>query len=245
MYRSRASDCTHPDFQVVEIEVNSHCNLRCSYCPRSHDRFRAPEHLMDTDLFRHIIAQLAEFSFAGRLSFHMYNEPLLRRDLKDLVKYARHRLPHAWLVLYTNGDLLDSQRYLELLEAGMDHFLVTQHRGGTMPVRPFQVVRYPGEFMLSNRGGLMKSSMPSLSLRCFAPSEMLMIRHHGAVVLCHEDAGDQAIMGHVDRQTLRDIWFSNTFKFYRRALEAGDRAGASSICSTCDNRLHPLPDTAI
>ncbi len=231
-------------FQVVEIEINHRCNLRCSYCPQSLDWFRQPEHRMEFTLFRHIIAQLSELDFAGRLSFHMYNEPLLHPKLNYLVSYARAAVSNAWLVLYTNGDLLDDRKYLELLDAGIDSFLVTRHSGLPMLSRPFQTVRFPSEFMMSSRGGLVKKGKET-NLACFAPSEMLMIHHDGSVVICHEDAASRNVMGHTDRQRLRDIWFSEKFMFYRRVLKTGNRRKAGGICATCDNRLHPLPDTAI
>lgn len=231
-------------FQVVEIEVSSHCNRRCAYCPQSQDWFRKPQHFLDRSVFESIIDQLAELEFSGRLSFHMYNEPLLHPQLEDLVAHARGSLPGAWLVLYTNGDLLDDRRHAALLQAGIDHFLVTRHSGRSFAERPFQQVRQAGDFMLSNRGGLVGAPV-SWNLPCYGPSEMLMIHHDGTVVLCHEDAAGQRPMGRVDRQSLREIWQSEEFVRLRALLEAGDRRGAGHQCAVCDNRLHPLPDTAI
>lgn len=234
----------HSWFQVVEIEVSSKCNRRCKYCPQTYKWFRKPEHLMDKALFKHIISQLTELAFAGRLSFHMYNEPLLHPGLEELVAHARSMLPLAWLVIYTNGDLLTDERYNSLLNAGIDRFLVTRHNPGFFARRTFQEIRYAGEFMLSNRAGLINHS-DSIRLPCFAPCEMMMIHHDGSVVLCHEDAACQAVMGSADRQTLCEIWFSESFKRYRSILTRGDRNKAGELCAICDNRLHPLPDTAI
>ena len=231
-------------FQVVEIEVSSRCNRRCVYCPQSHEWFRQPQHYMDRTIFDSIIAQLTDLKFAGRLSFHMYNEPLLHPHLEDLVAHARRHLPSAWLVLYTNGDLLNDSRHAALLDAGIDHFFVTRHSGGAFKERPFQRVRWAGDFMLSSRGGLVGDPV-SWNLPCFGPSEMLMIHHDGTVVLCHEDAAGKRPMGRIDRQSLREIWGSEEFVRLRSLLEAGDRLGAGHQCAICDNRLHPVPDTAI
>lgn len=233
-------------FQVVEIEVNSRCNRHCSYCPQSLSWFRKPDQRMDESLFESIIEQLAELQFAGRLSFHMYNEPLLHPDLERLVAFARSRLALAWFVLYTNGDLLNQQRYDALLAAGIDHFLVTLHhdRPSHLPTRPFQEVRRRGEFTLSNRAGLVGQTVVS-KLPCYGPSEMLMIHHNGAVVLCHEDAAEQQVMGWLSQQSILEIWQSEKLVKIRQHLEQGDRINACHLCNGCDNRLHPLPDTAI
>lgn len=231
-------------FQVVEIEVNRHCNRRCSYCPQSYPWFRKPEELMDEDLFDCIVEELGEMDFAGRLSFHTYNEPLLHPRLDALVARARPLMPNAWFVLYTNGDFLGEDRYRALLDAGIDHFLVTRHSGRLLPTRPFQKQQLAGDFMISNRGGLMGPAEAG-SLACHGPNEMLMIHQNGAVVLCHEDAAAQRVMGWAGRQSLRDIWLSEEFCRLRRLLMDGKRHAAGGQCATCDNRLHPLPDTAI
>lgn len=232
-------------FSVVEIEVSRRCNRRCSYCPQSFDWYRGPEERMDWALFTSIIDQVAAIGFSGRLGFHLYNEPMLRKDLERLVERARQSLSDAYFVLYTNGDLLDDRRYGALLSAGIDQFLVTRHDGGDFPERPFQKVQRPGDFMLSSRGGMVDNVDGPWNLPCYAPSEMLMIRYTGEVVLCHEDATSRHVMGDLRQTRLSDVWSSPAFRTVRRQLMAGHRSGAGGICASCDNRLHPLPDTAI
>lgn len=232
-------------FSVAEIEVSRNCNRRCSYCPQAFDAYRGPEVRMERSLFEHVLVQIAAIGFTGRLGFHMYNEPLLRKDLADLVAFARNQVPLAYLVLYTNGDLLDDRRYAALLESGIDHFLVSRHDGGDFPIRPYQVIQRPGDFMLSGRGGAIDRRDSPWDLPCYAPSEMLMVRYTGEVVLCHEDAQRRHIMGDLRRQSLSEVWLSDRFRAARQALELGRRGDAETICHACDNRLHPLPDTAI
>lgn len=233
-----------PPYQVVEVEINKRCNRVCSYCPGSGPRRQEPEQRMDRRLYRRILSQLAAVRFCGRLSFHHYNEPLLHPELESLMAEARQVLPRAWLVLFTNGDHLKQARYEALLAAGVDRFLVSRHSGKGFAQRPFQIVRYAGDFPLSNRGGLLGPCAPR-DLPCYGPSEMLIIRHTGEVVLCHEDADGQAVMGDANHQTLAEIWGSPRFAAYRQRLESGHRQQAASICQGCDNRLHPLPDTSL
>lgn len=237
------STCRWPS--VVEIEVNSRCNRRCIYCPNSVPSFPSVERYMSRELFEKIIFELADIKFSGRLSFHFFNEPLLRRDLEELVRWARLQLPLAYFVLYTNGDLLSENRYTDLLDAGMDHFLVTRHDFDSYPERRFQFVQHPNNFTVSGRGGTIAQSSEPLNIACFAPSEMLNVLVDGDVVLCHEDAEKQYIMGSFATQTLTDIWFGKRFAAFRASLEKGDRLGAGGICQRCDNRLYPVPGAAI
>ena len=143
---------------VVELEVCVKCNRACTYCPNGTIGPTALKLKMDDKLYRRIINQLSEISYSGRLSFHFYNEPLLRKDLEDLVKIARIALPLAYFVLYTNGDLLEDSRYQRLLEAGIDFFLVTRHSREPIKPRLHQLVQFPENLDLSGRGGAVKKA---------------------------------------------------------------------------------------
>ena len=172
-------------------------------------------------------------------------EPLLRKDLAGLVSLARLRLPRAYLVLYTNGDLLDDARHAALLEAGIDHFLVTRHGWDSFPERAFQSVQHPNNFALSGRGGTVAEAPAPLDLPCFGPSEMMIVTVTGDVVLCHEDADRRNVMGNLAKQSLADVWLCERFRSLRAHLEGGNRSLAGGICRLCDNRLYPLPGGAI
>lgn len=202
---------------------------------------------MERSLYSCIIRQIAEYEFSGRLSFHHYNEPLLRPDLPDLVKEAAKALPYSRRVLFTNGDLLTDDLYYRLLDAGVDQFFITNHGGRKIPRRPFQLIRAPGSFRLSSRGGLVDAGEGTRGgdLPCFAPSEMLIIKYNGKVVLCHEDAVGEVVMGDLRVQSVSQIWLSDGFQRIRTQLESGARNTASVLCARCNNRLHPLPDTGI
>lgn len=200
---------------------------------------------METKLFYRIICMLQDIEFTGRLSFHFFNEPLMRRDLESLVAWARSKLPLAYFVLYTNGDLLSDTRHKKLLDAGIDLFLVTRHDWQPYPERPFQDVLMPSDFPISSRGGIVTPVKAPLKIPCYGPSEMLIVTINGDVVLCHEDAMRTNVMGNLAHQDLAEVWRSSSFELARKSLEAGGRAAGPKICSTCDNRLYPVPGGAI
>lgn len=230
---------------VVEIEVNSRCNRSCSYCPNSLPDRPVLQNLMSTPLYERIISELAGINYCGRLSFHFFNEPLLRKDLASLVAMARTRLPLAFIVLYTNGDLLDAARYDSLLAAGVDQFLVTRHSWDAFPERPFQVLQHPCNFTISGRGGSVAMPQEPLALPCHGPAEMMIVTINGNVVLCHEDADREECMGNFREQSLHDIWFAPRFQEIRAMLTLGRRVDATALCRRCDNRLYPIPGGAI
>ena len=232
-------------FDVVEIEVNKRCNRACSYCPNSQSGYASREARMEAQLFSKICIELAELRFAGRISFHFYNEPLLRKDLATLVSEIRAMVPMAFIDIYTNGDLLTEKKYAELIAAGADRFYITRHSFDDFQNRDYQVVQMPSAMTLSGRGGMIETTLEPLDLPCFAPSEMLSVRHDGTVVLCCEDAEQSQILGNARFQSLVEIWNDKRFDTLRKLLQKGDRASAGGICAGCTNRAHPLPGTAI
>ncbi|MFH0876053.1 MAG: hypothetical protein V1859_09010 [archaeon] len=83
--------------------------------------------LMDKSLFTKIIDDLARINYNGRLMPHFYGEPLLDDRLVDLMNYTHKKLPKAQIVVYSNGDYLTKEKYSELINAGVHHFVITQH----------------------------------------------------------------------------------------------------------------------
>jgi cyclic pyranopterin phosphate synthase len=222
-------------FTVVEMEVNSRCNRKCHYCPVS--RFPPPEvpEFMSGEVFHKIIKALAGMNYSGRLSYHLYSEPLLRSDLEKLTKIVRDTVPRCYQVLFTNGILLTEKRYKSLINAGINHFIVTVHDCNEYPQRSSQSILYPSDLILNNRGGTLSDLEKPLSIPCFAPSEMLIITVTGDVILCCNDAQRKNIMGNVMEKSLEEIWFSPRFMEIRELLEKGNRGKATGICKICND----------
>lgn len=225
-------------FHWVEVEINTSCNRRCSQCPNSiFDRgLIQNEKLMPTWLFHKIIDELAEIDFSGRISPHFYGEPLLDKRLVDFMRYAKKRLPKVTIIIFTNGDYLTFDKYMELVNAGVDEFHVTQH-SLTMPDGIKDLLRHfksliglpvPIQYFilndmspLYNRGGLISVlnnyDIPNCALRNF---RNVFIDYEGNVVLCCNDYFSSIRFGNLKGKKLLDIWFDEKFKKVRRDLRA-------------------------
>lgn len=223
-------------FSTVEIEINSRCNRRCGYCPVSVLPTPSSERFMAAEVFDRIVAELARLGFAGTMSYHLFNEPLLRPDLELLAMKVTTQLPGAFQLLFTNGDLLSDERYASLRRAGIDYFIVTRHDCTPIPERPDQKILFPSDLVIANRGGFFQPLEESLTVPCYAPTDMLIVTIGGDVLLCCDDAERRHVMGNIMRQSIEDIWFSPAFVAVRIMLQSGNRAEASSICRHCDNR---------
>lgn len=228
--------------RVVELEINSRCNRRCSYCPVSILPFPEVPNIMPENVLNRALEELQKIDYSERISYHFYNEPLLRTDLARIVKKTKEHLPKAKQILFTNGDLLTDERYKLLIEAGINFFVVTAHDNKVRTERPQQYVQYPKDLVLTNRGGIL-SHLPTvadeiLKNPCYAPTEMLIVTATGDIVLCYEDAFRKTNYGNIVDKKIEDIWFNDELVDIRKNLIGGERTKGASICKKCTNKAH-------
>ncbi|MCP3776459.1 SPASM domain-containing protein [Paenibacillus sp. MZ04-78.2] len=233
-------------FSMIEVEVNSHCNRTCWYCPNSISK-RQESGEMKPELFQRLMEQLRSLDFAGRISFHFYGEPLLCKNLDLFVGMASEYIPRARPIIYTNGDLLDAKRLRNLLELGIKKFIVTQHVGAKHKFKEVfvqlseeekeQVVYLDhSDLVLSNRGGIL-SKVPHQSKAssiCMVPSNLVVVTVMGNVLPCFEDFNQKLVMGNINEQHIAEIWNNERFSAFRKLLSEGHR-NQSEICKNCNN----------
>jgi len=229
----------------VEIEVNSRCNRSCWYCPVSVLPPPDTPVLMGDEVFMRLHEELRALRYAGRISYHLLSEPLLRKDLPRLISLSKSMLPASWQVLFTNGDLLTDAKYGALVSAGVDLIVVTQHDGVAPVPRERQIVQLPNHLQLTNRGGSMVA-LPGptdqvKALPCHAPDEMLIVASSGDVLLCYEDSKREHVYGNIMASSLQEIWSEPSFVERRRLLREGRRTEAGGICERCSNAAHAEP----
>jgi len=239
-------------FEAVEIEINSNCNLSCSYCPNSVGE-RIEKGQMQPELYENILQQLQDLGFTGRIAYDFYNEPLMSRNLKNYVALTKKRLPATSIEIYTNGTLLEKSLLLELLEIGVDKLVITEHeKVKATPIRsyfsslPAEVqskvtLRGFSELKLTNRGGILKgirSEVSTTLLPCQIPSMMITITVNGSLVPCFEDFYQKNQMGNVFKERIIDIWNKPEYIDFRDRLNKGLRH-QFECCKDC-NRLQAL-----
>ncbi|MFN3230955.1 MAG: radical SAM/SPASM domain-containing protein [Alphaproteobacteria bacterium] len=100
-------------YDHVSIEVNSHCNYRCSFCPVSTDPL--PKQIMPLDLFQLVLDRLVEVGVRS-ISLNHYGEPSLDPHLVRRAQRAKDA--GIKIVLFTNASRLDDERLRELAALG-------------------------------------------------------------------------------------------------------------------------------
>lgn len=103
---------------LVNFEVTMRCNARCGFC----DYWKTPAETRATEL-KSFAAAAREFkpmivTFTG-------GEPLLRKDLEQLVAGVRDAVRLTYVQLITHGGMLTLERAQSLWNAGVDQFNIS------------------------------------------------------------------------------------------------------------------------
>ncbi len=104
-----------PSLDWIQVEVTSHCNANCIYCPNTvyRDSWNA-KHLPLTTFERLRPA----FSDTNLVHLQGWGEPLLNPDFFRMASIAKQA--GCMVGLTTNGMLLDNEKIVNLVELGID-----------------------------------------------------------------------------------------------------------------------------
>ncbi len=239
----------------VEIEVNTTCNLSCSYCPSSLASKGKDEEMSDK-VFVRIVSELSKLQFKGRLCYHFYGEPLLFSSLERFLDYSVRKLPKVSNAIFTNGVLLTKERLFSLFNAGAKFFIVTkQEQVDKLEIEEYLdelpadlrkriIFRKHTEMDKTNRGGSLPSLTPEIGLplkrSCCIPLYAAFFNVKGDVLFCHEDWAQNYKLGNILKNDLETIREGKEFNSMCSELKKGNRS-VNSVCSLCSSKqLLPL-----
>ncbi len=101
----------------VSFEVTHSCNAKCKHC---HLGGHVDENRVSPERFGEICRKLNPV-----IAQVSGGEPLMRKDLEDIVRAFRKPNRAPYIDITTNGILLTKERYYKLLQAGIDQFGVS------------------------------------------------------------------------------------------------------------------------
>lgn len=103
---------------LVHFEVTMRCNARCGFC----DYWKTP-----ADARQHELASFADAAraFNPMLVTFTGGEPLLRRDLEEVVRSVADAVSLRYITLITHGGMLTPDRAHALWDAGVDQFNIS------------------------------------------------------------------------------------------------------------------------
>lgn len=123
----------HHEPVFVSIEPADFCQLRCPQCPvgmanRIHSPFESDgsqssihRHLLSLADYQHILSHIAPYAFTVQLFFQ--GEPLLNRDLPEMVRLARAE--GLYVIISTNAQAMTPDLADRLVAAGLSRIIVS------------------------------------------------------------------------------------------------------------------------
>ena len=244
-----------PLFSSIELEIINRCNGECPFCPVN--KYDDPRKLkkMDEKLFFKIIDELSELGYKGRLALHSNNEPFLDSRIIDFAKYARERLPYAFIYMYTNGTLVTLDKFIKIIpylnRMVIDNYddnlklhenaesinkYCKEHRELDRKVEIH--VRKVHE-VLKTRGGQSPNNKKknTLKMSCILPFKQMVIRPDGKTSLCCNDPYGKYTMADLNKVTLQEAWYSTRYEQVRKGLRKGRKK--IRLCKYCDTLPNP------
>jgi radical SAM protein with 4Fe4S-binding SPASM domain len=112
--------------RMLSVEPTSRCNLNCPFClvgmqnslsSTEHDLLPRGMGNMDMGLYRKIVGDAAAFGIT-KMQLHFQGEPLLHKELPEMVRLAKKRGMETQL--FTNGLPLTPAMADRILDAGLD-----------------------------------------------------------------------------------------------------------------------------
>ncbi|BCN32544.1 radical SAM/SPASM domain-containing protein [Anaeromicropila herbilytica] len=240
-----------PKINTIEIETINRCNNDCSFCPVNRNDDTREYRKMDSELFYNLINQLEEQQYDGHLSLFSNNEPLIDVRIYEFLEYAYKKLPNATHILYTNGLILDEEKYNKIIKyldyLVIDNYsddltllpnveaIVNNHKGDICNCKTAVLVRKKTQ-ILSSRGGTAPNRDVSnlrFSSGCILPFMQMIIRPDGKVSKCCQDALGKTTIGDLSKISIQELWESNEYSEFRDSMICKGR-DSIELCSKCD-----------
>lgn len=248
---------TVPDFFTIEIETQNRCNNDCPFCPvNRHNDTRKPK-VMEENLFYTIIDQLRFMDYHGTISLFSNNEPLLDGRIFHFIEYAKKNLPQARHALYTNGLLLDKEKFSSLTK-NLDLLIIDNYDDSFELIPPVRKTletmpphTHTHDFKCDVQISLRKKNQ-KLNTRagsapnrinepnkfrpispCILPFTQMIIRPDGTAAKCCNDPLNKMTLGDLNHQTLCEIWRGKAYQELRKEMYFNGRQNIPG-CEFCD-----------
>ncbi|MDY6836759.1 MAG: radical SAM/SPASM domain-containing protein [Thermodesulfobacteriota bacterium] len=104
-----------PTLDWVQVEVTTHCNASCVYCPHTIMKNRWPNRHMSMELFSRLIPFL---KYTDLVYLQGWGEPLLNTDFFDMARICKDQGKQVGFT--TNGTLLTEETIERLIDLPLD-----------------------------------------------------------------------------------------------------------------------------
>ena len=79
----------------IEISESGTCNRSCSFCPRSDPSFIDKKEFISNNLHEKLCRELKEINYKGTIRYSGFVEPLLDKNIYNLLKMVKEYIPES------------------------------------------------------------------------------------------------------------------------------------------------------
>jgi len=230
---------------LLSFEITNHCNLQHKHdmCPVNCRRYYKEGKALDKTSIVQTIKKAREMGFTGMVSFHYYNEPLLK---KDLILSVMDEMPECKYLVWTNGILLSRNVKENQFLKRFTKVCITCYDIKDMPF--FEELRdyYKNieifDWELDDRLEIYnKTNVNRLS--CKRPLFEVPIDYYGNIRLCCMDWNSSYNIGNIFEEDFINI--INGKKYQELIAMCKQRLinedNSPKICKTCDKKWVSYP----
>lgn len=105
----------------LSVDPTSFCQLRCPFCPTGAERNVRPKASLPLEHFRHILDELGPYLL--HIDFMNWGEPLLNREIYDMVAYAKRF--EIDTMLSTNFNAFNEENAVKMVLSGLDRLVLS------------------------------------------------------------------------------------------------------------------------
>ena len=248
---SKTKEAPHP--VVVNLETVNRCNSTCEFCTANIHAEKRPYMRMPDELYYSIIDQLQEWNYKGHLTLYGNNEPWLDKRIVEFHRYAREKLPDAFIFMSTNGLLLDIDKVRAIVPY-VDQLVINNYCLDMKMHKNIQVIyeyvkAHPEEFqdvdiliqmrylkeVLTNRAGSAPNKQSKgkvIKETCLMPFTDMWIMPNGKLGICCCDNFEVTDLADLHKVSLKDGWNSESYRKLRDAVKDGRQN--YPFCRNCD-----------
>ncbi len=107
----------------LQLEVAAFCDAACVFCP--YPTMERARGFMKMDLFQKIMDESVALPLVDHITFTGLGETLLDKHLIERIRYARLRMPHIMIDIFSNGSQLTNAKVDALIDAGLSTLYVS------------------------------------------------------------------------------------------------------------------------
>lgn len=252
------------NLRLLEIELFSYCNRKCSWCPNSYIDRQSNKKYIEVNVLCNLLQELRKNNFNGVISFSRYNEPFSDFSmLQQACIIVKTFLPNVKLVSNTNGDyiteeviktmMIDELTIMDYDYKGRDYILNKLRGWNLKCIQEYdhyfvathgnkKILYYYSwleEAKISDRGGNLKDwSLDKRKNPCYEPLFFIGVNYDGTVSPCCNVRNDcqnrNYILGDLHEQSLNNMLKSEFYLDFVNAVTTGNFT-EDMPCYYCNN----------